>query len=247
MLVYVGSHSFVVDLDFVQALAGLIESLDSITKDEAEVAEQRRVRKIALHATTGKLIGEGIAEPGEDLDVAFGVLESDRIHFVRHGRGADFGGDNLLSEVIATNVTPHVLIEVADDLHQELKIIKQAGNVVVGLDLGSVVEWLKEGVERLDKGDGNAAPAQIGVGSDGGSIIASSAVELAEDFDAFKITELEADAGKENPQFLTKSGRSGGLAVGVCEHGSVGFLDSQFAEPRDNRLELFLDDALAFK
>ena len=48
-------------------------------------------------------------------EVAFGILEVDRIDLVRHGRRADFAGLELLLEEAERDVAPDVAVEVDQD------------------------------------------------------------------------------------------------------------------------------------
>ena len=50
-----------------------------------------------------------------ETEVAFGVLEVDGIDFVRHGGGAYFTGDGLLTEEAHGDVGPDVAVEVDED------------------------------------------------------------------------------------------------------------------------------------
>ncbi len=50
-----------------------------------------------------------------DAEIAFGILEVDRVHLVRHRRRADFAGDHLLPEVAERHVAPEVAAQVGED------------------------------------------------------------------------------------------------------------------------------------
>src|ERR1700689_150056 len=50
-----------------------------------------------------------------DAEVALGVFEIDRIHLMRHDRGAGLTLDAALAEVADRNVAPHVATEAEQD------------------------------------------------------------------------------------------------------------------------------------
>ena len=65
----------------------------------AEVAQHRRVGEVALPARNRQLLREVTQQRIGDAEIAFGILEIDRIDLVRHGRGADFTGDGALAQI----------------------------------------------------------------------------------------------------------------------------------------------------
>jgi hypothetical protein len=71
-------------------------------------------------------------------EVAFGILEVDRIDLVRHGRRADFAGLDLLLEEAERDVAPDVAVEVDQDAVGAGEGVEQFGQRVVRLDLDGV-------------------------------------------------------------------------------------------------------------
>src|SRR5690606_2226116 len=85
-----------------------------------------------------QLAGQVLEDGVGDAQVAFGVLEVDRVDLVRHGGGADLAGHGLLLEVAEGDVAPHVAVEVDQDGVEAGDGVEQLGDVVVRLDLGGV-------------------------------------------------------------------------------------------------------------
>ena len=50
-----------------------------------------------------------------DSEVALGIFEIDRVHLMRHDRGAGLALDAALAEVADRNISPHVAAETEQD------------------------------------------------------------------------------------------------------------------------------------
>src|SRR5690554_2914128 len=164
-----------------------------------------------------------------NTQVAFGVLEIDRVDLVRHGRGANFTGYGLLLEVAQGDIAPHVPVEVDQNGIETGHRIEQLGDVVVGLDLGGVgVEGQPQAV--FDEAAGVGLPVNLGVGGQVGVVVAHRAVDLAQQRHALHLGNLPLQAVHHVGHLLAQSGGGGGLAVGTGEHGNIGKLHCQCAD-----------------
>jgi hypothetical protein len=117
---------------------------------DTEVAQNRRVGEIALPARDRQLCGQMPQDGVRDPEVAFGVLEVDRVDLVRHGRGADLARDGALLEIAERDVAPEVAREVDQDGVEAREGVEQLRHVIMGLDLGGV--GVPGQPERLDEG-----------------------------------------------------------------------------------------------
>src|SRR3546814_19458186 len=70
-----------------------------------------------------------------DAEVAFGILEVDRVDLVRHRRAANFAGNGALLEVADRDIAPDIAAEADEDRVEARQRMKIFGDVVVRLDL----------------------------------------------------------------------------------------------------------------
>ena len=82
-----------VRLDLGQAAPERAPGDQRVAERDAEIAQHGRVGEVALPARHRQLVGEMAQQRVGDAEIAFGVLEIDRVHLVRHRRGADLAGD----------------------------------------------------------------------------------------------------------------------------------------------------------
>ena len=73
---------------------------------DADIAQHRRVGEVALPARDRQFVGEVPQQRIGDAEVAFGILEIDRVDLVRHRRGADFAGYGALAQIAERDVAP---------------------------------------------------------------------------------------------------------------------------------------------
>ena len=168
-----------------------------------------------------------------DAQIAFGVLEVDRVDLVRHGGRADLAGHGTLLEVTQRDVAPDVTIEVDQDGVEAADGIEQLGDVVVRLDLGSV--RVEGQPEALDEGFGVGRPVDGRIGGQVGVVVAHGTVDLAEHLDAFDLRQLTTQTRSDVGHFLAEGGRAGRLAMGARQHRLFGVLVGQ----RDDRFGHF--------
>src|SRR5690606_36342641 len=145
----------------------------------------RRVGEVALPARYRQLPGEERQQRVRDAQVAFGVLELDRIDLVRHRRGADLARDDARPEVAETDVTPDVPAQVDQhgvEARERLTVLRDP---VVRLDLGRVSGRLEP--ERGHEPFADAEPVRVRIGGDVRVEVADRTVELAERLDARKL------------------------------------------------------------
>ena len=69
-------------------------------RTNAEVAQNRRVRQVALPAADGKLHSEVLHHSVGDAKVTLAVLKVNGIDFVGHGGGSNLAGNGALPDVI---------------------------------------------------------------------------------------------------------------------------------------------------
>lgn len=215
----------------------MAKGLDSVAKDEAEIAEEGGVGKVALHATTREFVGKGIAESGENFNIALGVFKGDGIDLLGHGRGADFSSDNLLGKIAAADVTPHILVKVANDLHGDFDFVQEAGDIIMGFNLGGKGNLVEFGVKAGDEASGDRTPTVERESSDTGGVVTTGAVEFSVNLYIHNVFGLALKSVEKYAHLFSESGWSGGLAVGVREHGGCGFSNGEFAEFCDNVVE----------
>src|SRR5690606_7385586 len=101
-----------VQLQLADALQACFIGDDAVGEADSEVAQYGGIGQVTLPAGNrqfaGQVLQDGVGYP----QVAFGVLEVDRVDLVRHGRGADFAGNGLLLEVAERDVAPDVAVEI---------------------------------------------------------------------------------------------------------------------------------------
>ena len=116
---------------------------------DAHVAQHGRIGEVALPARDRKLLAHVPQQRVGDAEIAFGILEVDRVHLVRHGRGADFARLQLLPEVAERDVAPDVAVEIDEDRVRARVGVEELGDRVVRLDLDRVrIELEAEAASR---------------------------------------------------------------------------------------------------
>src|SRR3546814_7676699 len=75
------------------------------------IAQHRRVGEIALPTRDRQLLGEMLKDGVGDAEVAFGILEVDRVDLVWHRRAANFAGNGALLEVADRDIAPEIAAE----------------------------------------------------------------------------------------------------------------------------------------
>ncbi|MPN29034.1 hypothetical protein SDC9_176482 [bioreactor metagenome] len=116
-----------------------------MTKADTHIAQHGRVCQIALHARHRQLFREMAEHRVGNPEIAFSILEIDRVHLVGHGRGADFTLFQLLLEVTQRDVHPDIATGIEQYGVGTSRGVEQFGHGVVRFDLNGV------GVERQPK------------------------------------------------------------------------------------------------
>src|SRR5262245_25381677 len=119
-----------------------------------------------------------------DSEIAFGVLEVDRVHLVRHRRGAYLAGDRALAQVAEGDVTPRVAREGDENRVDAGERVAVFAYPVVRLDLRGI--FVPGDALRLDECRADLPPVERRQRGDVRVEIADRAVPLAEDLDAFE-------------------------------------------------------------
>src|SRR5690606_19745228 len=107
----------------------------AVGQAHAHITQHGGVGEIALPAGDRQLGGEVVHHRVGQPQVAFGVLEIDRIDLVRHGGGTHFAFNGSLFEVTERDVTPDVAVEVQQDGVEAHQSVEVFGDPVVRFDL----------------------------------------------------------------------------------------------------------------
>ena len=81
-----------IDVELGEPLPQRSAAEHRVAERDAEVAQHGRVGEVALPARHRQLLGEVAQQRVGEAEVAFGVLEVDRVDLVRHRRRADLAG-----------------------------------------------------------------------------------------------------------------------------------------------------------
>ncbi len=118
--------------------------------------------------------------------IALGVFEVDRVHFVRHGRRANLARNGLLFEMVQRHITPDITIEINQDGVKAGDAVEHFGNIVVRLNLGGV--RVPGDPQRGDEVLAQRMPVHFGIGGNVGVVIPYSAVDFAQYFNLLQLT-----------------------------------------------------------
>ena len=218
--VEVGGEPLRIDAELAQAAQQRIEADQRMAERGAQRAQHGRIGQVALPAADRQLGGEMFEQRVGDAEVAFGILEVDRVDLVRHGRTADFAGLDRLLEVAERDVAPDVAAQVdADGVDAALRVA-EFGDAVVRLDLGGV--GLPVQAQRLHEAPRERRPVDVRIGGDVRVVVADRAVDLARHRQRGQHVALALQAGDDVGQFLADGGRRGGLAVRARQHRQRG-------------------------
>ncbi len=212
-------------------------------KADAEVAHHGRVREVALPARNRELVREVAQHRVREAGVALGVLERDRVHLVRHRRGADFAGDDILREVAEGDVAPGVAAQVDQHGVRARDGIAVFRDPVVRLDLRRVL--VRHEAEPGDERARLRAPVHRGERRKVGVEVADRPVELAEDLDAAEAGSGTPQARREVRGLLAERGRRRRLAVRPREHRQRGVPRGERRHRVADRADRRQQDALA--
>src|SRR5690606_28666610 len=89
---------------FTQAFAYRIDRHHRVRHWYADVARYGAVGKVALQAAHRQFFAQETEHRVGDAEIAFGILEIDRVHLVRHGAAADLTGLYPLTEIVHADV-----------------------------------------------------------------------------------------------------------------------------------------------
>ena len=187
-----------------------------MTHADADVAQHRRIREIALPARDRQLVREETQQRVRQPEIAFGVLEVDRIDLVRHRRGADFAGEHALPEVAERDVAPHVAAQIDQHRVDARERIEVLGHPVVRLDLRGV--WIPGETQRFDEALAEAQPVDLRIGDQVRIEVADRAVDLAGDRDGGEARALLVQSIGEVRDFLAERRRRRRLTMRARHH-----------------------------
>ncbi len=203
---------------------------------DAQVAQHRAVAEVALEAADRQLLAEVREQRVGQAEVAFGILEVDRVDLVRHRRRADLAGARLLPEVAQRDVAPGVAAPVDQHRVAARNGVEQLGHRVVRLDLGRVgVEGQPQPL--LDDVAGEALPVEVGPGRQVRVVVADRAVHLGQQPHAVDALARRDQAGDDVGELLADRRRACRLAVRAREHRLPGVGLRQAAQALDHGVE----------
>jgi hypothetical protein len=194
----------------------------------ADVAQHRGIGEVALPAGHRQLLGEMPQQRVREPEVAFGILEVDRVDLVRHRRRADFAGDRPLPQVAERDVAPDVAAEVdREDVSSaatasQYSPIQSCGSICV-------VHGFHSRPQRRDEAFRDAEPVHVRQRGDVRVEVARRAVPLAEDRHA---REPLARRGSRAATFANSLPSVVGVAVCPCVRDSIGSAAWASAKPR---------------
>ena len=125
-------------LQLADALQAGLAGNHHVPDCHTDITQYGGVAEIPLPAGDSQLPAQMTEQRVGDAQVALGILEIDRVHFVRHGGGADFTGNRFLLEVAQGDVAPHVPVEVQQHGVEPGDGVERLRHVVVGFDLDGV-------------------------------------------------------------------------------------------------------------
>ena len=127
-----------VHFQFAHAFQGGLIRNQGITDTHAEVTQHGRVGQVTLPAGNRQFACQMLQYRVGKAQIPFGVLEVDRVNFMRHGGRTNLTSNGFLFEVVKGDITPDVTVKVDQNSVEARNAIKQFGNVVVRFNLGSV-------------------------------------------------------------------------------------------------------------
>src|SRR5689334_18969435 len=134
-LVEVGGDAGRVGFELLEAAQAGVVGDEAVAEGHAHVAQHGGIGEVALPAGYRQLLGEVAQQRVGEAEVAFRILEVDRVHLVWHGGRADLARLHLLLEVAERDVAPDVAVEVEQDGVEARRGIERFGERVVRLDL----------------------------------------------------------------------------------------------------------------
>ena len=226
-----------VRVDGLKATHEVGQGEQGVAERGTDVALGGRIGQIALPTGFHQRGGEGVEQRAADLEVGFGVLETNRVDLVRHGGGTSGTLDRHLGEHAAGDVHPHVHAQVVHDAVGVGDGGVQLGLPVVAFDLrGQRVPGQAHAVRDEFAGDGD--PVDIRACGQVGTERAGRAVDLAQVLLVFDVLELTVQTVDVDGELLAERGRRGRLAVGEGEQRHILEFLGLAGEVVDDALEL---------
>ncbi len=144
-----------------------------------------------------------MAEQGiGEAEVAFRVLEVDRVDLVGHGGGTHFAGLQRLLEVTQRDVTPDVARQVDQDDVGAAYHVAIFGNAVMRLDLRGVGVVIEP--QAFHETLRETAPVEFRIGDGMRVVVAHGAIDLARHFQRDELLALTLQARHYIGQFLAQ-------------------------------------------
>ena len=184
---------------------------------DAEVAQQRGVAQVALPATHRQRRREMLQQRATHAEVAFRVLEVNRVNFMRHGARADFTGDRVLAKIIQRDITPCIAVEIDERVVKPAQRMTQRGDVVMRFDLRG--QRLVTQTQTRDKIRGDDRPVDAWIRVRVRVEVAARAVDFPHDLRRIKFIACALQTRGDDREFFSHGGRAGWLTVSAREHG----------------------------
>ena len=168
-------------------------------------------------------------------EIAFRIFKINRIDFVRHRRGTDLAGFQLLPEQTQRDIAPDVAVKVDQNRIDTDKGVEQLGQSIVRFDLDGV--RIKFQAQPLDETARKAFPVKIRIRRQMRVVIADRAVDFAQQADARDAAARAIEPGDDVGDFLAERRRRGRLPMGTRHHRQGGMHMRQVAHTFNNAVK----------
>ena len=155
-----------------------------------------------------------------DAEVPLGILEVDRIHFMRHRARTHLAGLDPLLEILHRNIHPHIAAEVDQHGVDAFEVIENRRQVVVMLDLGRILRTLQPQAV-VHKFIGKSHPIHRRISYVMRVEIARRTAELGRHGQRAQLRQLLLKPLDEDQHLLTQTGGRRRLAVRTGQHRHV--------------------------
>ena len=219
-----GNRGFV-DLQLAQPGVQRLIRQHSVAQRDTHIAQHGAVGQVTLPAADGQLFAQVAQHRVGQAQIAFGVLEINRVDLVRHGGRTHLAVLELLLEIAQGHIAPDVSRPVDQDGIGAGHSVKQLGHVVMRFDLDAErleVEPQAQWFGCLHHAFAESLPVVIGPGREVSVVIAHGAIHLGQNLDAGDAVRRRLQAHHYVGNLFTHGGGAGGLAVRAAEHGHIG-------------------------
>ena len=206
----------------------------------AHIAQHGGVRQVTLPAADGQFFAQVAQQGVAQAQVAFCVLEIDRVDLVWHGGRANFAFFQPLFEVTQADVAPHIARQVDQNGVAAGHCVKQLGHVVVRLNLDAVRLKRKakpHGLWRFHYATAEGFPVNLRCRTQMRVVIADCAIHLGQQRHGSDLITRLLQPHQHVGHFLADRGGAGGLSMGAAEHGNGRILLRHHTQAGANRIQ----------